>query len=43
MLPTKLKRKLAEDKGALNGKGANEKDASVDAESDYEFEVILFL
>ena len=43
MLPSKLKRKVIEDKGASNGKVTNEKEALVDAESDYESDQVILL
>lgn len=36
MLPSKLKRKIAVEKGKLNGKGSKEEENVADAESDYE-------
>lgn len=43
MLPSKLKRKVVEDKVLSNGKATNEKEALVDAESDYESDQVVLL
>lgn len=43
MLPSKLKRKNIDDKGKSNGQAKPEKEASVDAESDYESDEVILL
>lgn len=43
MLPSKIKRKLVEDKSVTNGDGKNKKDVSDEAESDYESDEVILL
>lgn len=43
MLPSKLKRKLTDDKGKSNGKGKQEKEVVVETESDYESDEVSFV
>lgn len=43
MLPSKLKRKIVEEKVKPNGKGKSEKEDSADAESDYESDQVIFV